>query len=78
MAALSQTTRSPEFFNPFPIGLIVAGMTVWNFTAKAILPFVSTNFEPPLQISGPTTVVPLKAPSPDQHRPPHNFFRFWE
>jgi hypothetical protein len=78
MAGFSQTTCSPEFFNRLSIGLNVDGKAVWNFTAKAILSFVSTDSEPPLQISGPTTVVPLKAHSPDQDRPPHNFFRFWE
>jgi hypothetical protein len=78
MGPLHQTTRSPEFFNPLSIGLIVAGKAVWNFAAKTILPFVSTDSEPILQISDPTTVVPLKPPFPDQHRPPDNFFRFWE
>jgi hypothetical protein len=50
MAGLSQATRWPEFFNRFCIGLNVARMAVWNFAAKAILPFVSTDSEPPLQI----------------------------
>jgi hypothetical protein len=54
------------------------GKVICNLAAKVILPFVSNDSEPPLQISSPAAVVPLKQPSPDQHRSLHNFFRFWE